>query len=302
MNTFSRSPVWARSGTEGIPNPGGIVWLASYPKSGNTWMRTLLANLVKSRGQVVSLQQLDTPYSGPIASSARLFESMVGEPFCNLNPALVDRLRPRAYRDFAALLRLPCWMKVHDAWRRTSSGEALFPPEVSLGCIYIVRNPLDVAVSMAPFFNKTLDESVDMLCDPGAGLCMDKNRLCRQLPQLMYDWSGHVESWIDSPIERKMVLRYEDMLADTSGCFRAVLDWSGIPYSESELEGAVSASDFRQLKAQEEKEGFRERGKSDTPFFRSGKAGGWREALTEKQVDRIVGQHGRVMRELGYLD
>lgn len=293
---------WMIAGMPAHIEQPGLIWLASYPKSGNTWVRALLANLVKSRGQSVELNALRHDYFGSIASCPDLFEVQTGVPFGSLPAETVDILRPQIYRRWGSQVCHPTLVKVHDAWRHTAQGIPLFPEEHSLGCIYIVRNPLDVAVSMAPFYDVSLDEAIERLCDQEDGFCMKHDRLYPQLPQWMGDWSGHVESWIDSPISRKLVLRYEDMLSDTTACFRTLLEWSGIPFTESQLKLAVEAASFKNLQAKENQSGFKERGKSRTPFFRSGKAGGWREALTDTQIDRIISCHGRVMARLGYLD
>lgn len=293
---------WLRSGTNAAAEEPGLIWLASYPKSGNTWIRSFVTQLVCFRGAEVALNRLHHEYYGDIASSAAVFERFAGLPFDLLPRPVVDNLRPEVYVRWGAQVQHPTLVKVHDAWRLTSSGKQLFPEAHSLGCIYIVRNPLDVAVSMAPFYDISLDAAIGRLCNPEDGLAMKHDQGQLQLPQIMFDWSGHVESWIDSPIPRKLVLRYEDMLADTPACMRTLLDCFGIPYTEAALAQAVAGSSFKSLQVKEQKEGFKERNIGNTPFFRSGKAGGWREALTDAQVERIISCHGRVMARLGYLD
>ena len=67
------------------------------------------------------------------------------------------------------------------------------------------------------------------------------------------------------------------------------------------MEGALLRSSFISLQSQERSGGFRERILSDRAFFREGKAGAWRNTLSESQVKRIVGRHGAVMQRFGYL-
>lgn len=88
-----------------------------------------------------------------------------------LSDALVERLRPAVYRCLAAESPEPLFMKVHDAWGRSDSGEPLFPADVTAGVVYIVRNPLDLASSCAHHWGVSTAQAVENLCNPefGAG-------------------------------------------------------------------------------------------------------------------------------------
>jgi len=98
------------------------------------------------------------------------------------------------------------------------------------------------------------------------------------------------------------VIRYEDMLADPMATFTQAARFLQLPTDPARVEKAVRFSDFKVLSQQEAEKGFKERPGKTERFFRQGKSGGWRDRLTAAQVDRIVADHGAVMRRFGYLD
>ena len=99
------------------------------------------------------------------------------------------------------------------------------------------------------------------------------------------------------------VVRYEDMAAKPFPTFRALMDFLQLPADKARLQKAIRFTDFSELQRQEKREKFVEsRPDGASPFFRSGKAGGWREALDDSLVAKLVASHAEVMREFGYID
>ena len=276
------------------------VWLASYPKSGNTWMRALLANFLHASHQAVPLNALPIPN----AISNFRFDELAGVAVEDCNPDEVDRLIPAFLR-----LSLPApppgrphenaLHKVHSAYVVNGAGEPLFPEDLTAGAVYLVRNPLDVAVSWA-FYAEGGDcaRSVARLNDPGDTLGGGGRWQPRQR---LLDWSGHVESWRSAPFP-VLLVRYEDLLADTVAELRRVarfLRLQGV--TEARLRRAVAQSAFAVLRRRETREGFVENpGANSGLFFREGRAGGWRRALSAAQVRQVVRRHHATMATLGY--
>ena len=286
----------------------GLIWLASYPKSGNTWTRVFLTNyLGRDEAGPADINHLD---GGPIASDRVLFDEVIGVEAACLLPEEVRRLRPRVYcwmaRE-AARARKPLFVKVHDAWQRLPSGEGLFPAEATRAVIYIARNPLDVAVSLAHHNGQPVARTAARLCDPATVIgetAGDADADAgRQLPQFLGSWSDHARSWLDDsglPVHR---MRYEDMLADPAAAFGAMLAFAGVEVDPERLARAVQAAAFERLQEQERERGFRERRQTATAaFFRQGRAGGWREALSPELAAQIVQANRGMMRRLGYVE
>ncbi len=280
-------------------NPKPIIWLASYPKSGNTWFRIFLSNLFSESDEPVSINKL---HATPIASGRTLFDEYAGVSSSDLSQDEIDDLRPGVYREAAANSGELIFQKVHDAWRLTPSGEPMFPADVTKAVIYFIRNPLDVAVSFAFHSSSSFEKAVDEMNDPDNAFCGKPKRLYNQLRQHLMTWSGHVKSWVDESGLPVLVLRYEDMKADTYNSFKKALDFLELEFSDQKIRQAIHNADFRNVRLMEEAEGFNEKPIKMTSFFREGAAGGWRNHLDPKDVERIVSEHGEVMRRYGYLE
>ena len=279
----------------------GIVWLASYPKSGNTWLRVFFANLVADTDDPVSINALGHPR---IASSRRLFDDIVGIESSELTRDEVRLLRPRVYERMARELDTAAarFVKIHDAFTRTDDGVPIIPVSTTPRVIYIVRNPLDVAVSFAHHSGDSVDVTIERMCDEQFRFGADPSRLHEQLDQALLSWSGHVTSWVDEPSLEVFVLRYEDMHERPDEVFRGAAQFAGVSCTAEQIARAIKQSSFEELSHQEAAHGFAERSARADRFFREGKTGGWREVLTEQQIDRLVGAHGPVMLRFGYTE
>jgi hypothetical protein len=276
----------------------GFYWIASYPKSGNTWLRLFLHSL--SIGGLIPdfTKSLDFVTHGATRPE---FEAVLEFESGDLTNDEIARARPRQYEMEAASAATPLFRKVHDRWDVTPVGEPLFPLAVTLGVIYLVRDPRDVAVSFAYHNNASLDWVITAMANSRQPIDPGRRRLPQQLPQILGTWGGHVESWLDAPGLRRLVLRYEDMCVDAEGRFAEAADFLGLDASRTAIAAATEAVRFTALRDQEEAKGFRERPVYLKRFFRRGLAGGWRDTLSAAQVARIESDHGPVMRRLGYL-
>lgn len=275
--------------------PRGISWLASYPKSGNTWLRMVLRS-VHGDGcepDINTSLQVES-----ISSSRHWFDTITGIASSDLSEHAIDTLRPAVFRALAAEPAVPTMYKSHESYRRTDTGDWLFPPEASAGAVYLVRDPRDVALSFAAHLGKDVDATIAVMNDDD--YCLAPKGTGTQLRQHVGSWSDNLRSWLDAPIP-KLVVRFEDMLSSPAESFRTVLDFLSISASDDVLENAVEACRFQRLQEQERAEGFFERPRRSTAFFRHGVAGGWREGLTPEQAASIESKHAAAMREFGYL-
>lgn len=277
---------------------GGIYWLASYPKSGNTWFRTFLQNLQEDSKQPVDINELST---GNIASGRGWLDEVLGFDTAELDPNEVDRLRPEVYRWSLRDDEIG-YHKIHDAYTYTLDDEPLVSREATLGALYILRNPLDVAPSYANHNHSTIDDAITRMGESKHALCRSRKSLPNQVQQQLLTWSKHVLSWVDAPGLNCLVIRYEDMLNDPVATFTRAARFLHLPDDSARVEKAIRFSEFKVLARQEEENGFKERPPKTERFFRQGKSGGWRDKLAPEQVERIVADHGEVMRRFGYLD
>ncbi len=260
-------------------------------------MRVLLTNYLSKGAEPADINEI---FGRPLASSRHAFDDAVGVSAAELTEDEVERLRPAVYRR-AAQREGMTFYKVHDRWSLTSAGEPLTPPEVSLGVIYLLRNPLDVAVSFSHHTGWSIESIVDSMADPTFCLSAGSRRLDLQLPQKLSTWSTHVTGWVDQCHIPVHVVRFEDLKGDPERAFEGVVRFLG-GGDEEAIRRAVYFSRFSELQRQEAERGFKETPVATKAFFRRGVTGAWRDEVPPHLVERVVEAHAAVMKRFGYLD
>jgi hypothetical protein len=277
-----------------------IIWLASYPKSGNTWMRILLTNYIRNSQVPADINKLE---GGPIASARVWFDEWAGVEASALDDDNIERLRPGVYKCMSREEQETLYMKVHDSWSRTDQGEGLFPIDVTSGVIYILRNPLDMASSCANHWGVSLEQAVSDLCNIDHSIARSVGGMSDQLKQKLSSWSGHVKSWIDESDLPIHLVRYEDLKLDPERSFGEVVRFCRLPWDANRVNRAVAFSNFAEMQRQELASDFVERPpRAKGNFFRRGQAGSWRDELPTHLAQRLIDAHGETMRRFGYLD
>jgi len=281
-----------------FPDNKKIIWLASYPKSGNTWFRAFLANLMRQSDQPADINELE---GAPIASSRQLFDEATGLSSSDLTSEEIENLRPHVYDFIAQNSTEIIFHKIHDAFITTSEGLPLIPAQATICALYFVRNPLDIAVSFAHHANISLNASVAAMNNNNYTFCSKNSRLHMQLQQKLLSWSNHVWSWTAQTNFPVMVIRYEDMMLEPFITFSKAVKFCGLNNNDDEIQEAIRKSSFSELQKQEKENGFREKGPDSVTFFRKGKIGSWKEELTAELVEIIRSDHQHVMKQLAYL-
>lgn len=274
-----------------------IIWLASYPKSGNTWLRVFLANYLRDGPEPVDINNLGTD---GIASDRSQFDRLVGIESSLLTDDESDLYRPGLYELLAATGSKTLWVKVHDAFTQNRAGIDLFPASVTRCALYVIRNPLDLAVSLTHHMGEDLERCVFQLANEAAASGRHRG-LPPQLRQRHLSWGLHVTSWVDGAPFPVHVMRYEDMLDRPLETFGAAASAAGLPLDVRRVARAVEHSRFGVLAAQEQAAGFQERPAAAKRFFREGRSDVWLETLSQQQVDRIVQANALTMSRFGYL-
>jgi len=273
---------------------GNIVWLASYPKSGNTWLRAFLANLIANRPTPVPLAEL--PNYGRLEAEPELYSRIAGRPSTELSFTELCALRPQVHAAIAAAAPKTVFVKTH-SMAGAMDGVPLLTPSVSAGSIYVVRNPLDVVISMSHHFGIDLDAAIDYLNNENSAT--ENSDLF--VTEFLGSWSQHVKSWADMESERILILRYEDLLEKPAKYFGKVARMIGADNDRIRVERAIRHSDFRALADMEKRDGFVEVPIKGKRFFRAGRSNQWREKLSRDQVARIVEAHRTQMQRFGYV-
>jgi hypothetical protein len=238
------------------------VFLVSFPRSGSTWLRFLMGNLVHTEGSVTFAN----------------IESVIPYVDIHSDKALLRAPRPRILESHETFC--PWYPKV----------------------IYIVRDPRDVAVSYHYILKKDRWLPEDFSMDEFLPLFLEG----RDFGVRLGPWASHVMSWTKMRQNTPgfLLLRYEDVLADTSRELSRVAGLLNVPASSERIERAVEMSAAGRMRSLEKTEGrlwkTTRRSRQDMPFVRSARSGDWKTILPEKAVLLIESAWGAEMRALGY--
>ncbi|MEM7744349.1 MAG: sulfotransferase domain-containing protein [Pseudomonadota bacterium] len=262
------------------PSLQRIVWLASFPKSGNTWTRIFLANLMMPANEVPDINHLYRFTTADVRQD--FFDRAAGGEFRGSSTEDWLKVRPKVLALIAASKPGHHFVKTHSQIGRME-GTPLIPPGVTAGAVYLMRNPFDVALSYARHLSMDLDATIDRMLDPTS-----VNATSTGILEFIGRWDAHVASWAEAPGLAPHVMRYEDMIADPETTFRSLIGYLRVQANDGKLRKAIRAASFKNLQAQESKKGFRERPEGMQRFFATGQSGGWREKMTPAQISRLV--------------
>ncbi len=260
----------------GGPSATPVIWLASFSKSGNTWMRFLLARLL----------------FGPVASSAEL-ECLVPDIHAPTGAAGT----PWRLHHGHLLLKTHWTFNVsrNQGWRMA-------------GAIYIVRDPRDMLASLLRYFQATSPPARDRVL---ANFVETGGSTPEFVRFGFGNWCQHVESWLVEAPRRVPVhlVRYEDMLARPRTELRRLAEAFGRKAGDSELEACIEDSRIDRLRAIEQRDAAtgtgglgrlaKARGEGFT-FFPSGRAGTHRELLRRSELRLLEPLFEPWLTRLGY--
>lgn len=271
----------------------GIYWLSSYPKSGNTWFRIFLANLLYADDSPMDINLVEYLINDQMTTSRQWVDKACGFDSALLTHDELDELKPTLYSAYG-LAHPVSYHKLHKAYTYLDNGTPLIPAEGCLGAIYFIRNPLDVAISLANHFLCSIDDAIDIMSNHDFALY--------PLRQKFLSWSKHVASWVEAKHVNVCMLRYEDMVFEPQASFTKAVEFLALDVTKEKISQAISNSEFNKLKQVEEDVGFFEKPPRLERFFRKGIVGDWKNALNDEQIERVIEEHGKMMQRFGYLD
>ena len=200
-------------------NPRGIVWLASYPRSGSTWMRVFLNALYqvlfRPEPATIDLNRLSSLEASDLEVAR--YEAVLGRRARDITPDMIAAARPQVQMRIAAEAGGLVLVKTHNAMRE-DRGVPMINKRASAGGIYIVRNPLDCAVSLAEFRGIPVDQAITDMATPGFANYGTK----KSVYWICGSWSENVASWTAAAGGPILAVRYEDMLDKPQEAFGGV--------------------------------------------------------------------------------
>ena len=278
-----------------------IIWLASYPKSGNTLMRSILSSYFYSKDGNFEFKNLNQIKQFPMSVDFMSLgidienDKEVFKNFINVQKFINEKKRSLSFFKTHSSL-----VKMYDC--------DFTNLENSLAAIYIVRDPRNVVTSFANHNGISVDEATDIIIDQN--MFTDKSsNVCKVL---VGSWASNYNSWKEFKKKDKYILiKYEDLISKKKTVLIRVFKFlNQVGFSHNlniiKLNKAIKTTEFNLMKSKEEKESFsealpdKETGKRRV-FFNLGPKNDWRKILDKKNIEKIEKHFKNEMLELGYL-
>jgi|TARA_B110000503_G_scaffold26899_1_gene42600 hypothetical protein len=279
-----------------------IIWLASYPKSGNTWVRYFLTSLIYSNQGKNGLEKLGFIMQYPKRDQ---FEKLVTN-FDDFNQIRKNWINSQNLINSDKKIKI---FKTHHVL--CGLGEENFTNEKNtLGAIYIVRDPRNVISSILYHFNlSNTEEALNFIQKEEKFIGNVKNKVNYPLHTLIGSWKTNYNSWKNVG-KNFLLVKYEDLILNPNTEFKRIADYItntiNIKFSEEQIEKSINECSFKNMRSLEDKNGFIEsikdsEGKNKKKFFNLGPKNTWKENLDKKFADEIENSFNDEMKELGYI-
>ena len=292
-----------------------IIWLASYPKSGNTWVRTIINQIIfndiKSKTEVFDKLTRIRRYPSKI--------DIIGLPQLP-NHNEFTKEQKKEVIDFT----IKNWSVSQDKINKNNKTNILKTHNIlcklnldgknysfadlnnTIGVIHIVRDPRNIVTSVKNHFSiNTEEDSVEMLCDNYNWTGFANN----EIPQLLSSWSNHYNSWKKFP-NNYLLIKYEDLVSDISKEIMRIAKYLSnhfeYEFSDKIVDEIKKNTSFENFKELETKGKFNENsineitGEKNT-FFNLGPENNWKKILKKESIYKIEEEFKKEMKELGYL-
>ena len=280
-----------------------IIWLASFPKSGNTWMRAFLSSYL-----YLDLDKENFTFN--------LLKKI--ERFPNLNQLNNIGIKPKSFLDVAKswiptqnhinLNNKINLLKTHQAFGNFEN----FPftdSNNTLGAIYLVRDPRDVLISYSKHMKQSIDKTLDLVLedDSKGNLFEGKNSV---IGEMRGSWSQHYNSWKYSNLKEKIIIKYEDLINNPFDTFSKAISHLNYLFRKlsfpletnaERIRKCIQISNFNNLQNLEKKLGFSDNIKSGATFFNKGTTNQWQDELNDKIIYKIEKKFKKEMKELNYI-
>ena len=280
-----------------------IIWLASYPKSGNTYVRAFLSAYYFSKDGQFEFSQISNINQFPRKEFLDQNTKSVLEASKQWMPS---------QRKIIANKKIK-FLKTHSCLGNYK-GNTFTSNETSLGAIYIVRDPRNVFTSLKNHFSYDDEKALQMILDK-KGILMSKGY---ETFSYIGSWASNYLSWFNYKNFRRLFVKYEDLLENKYETFRDIIVFSNTLMNRSEgvdkskLQKAIETTNFDVLKNKEVKESFNSsdigfkswrnnHSENKNLFFNLGPENKWEKNLDTKIKEDIEINFNEEMKNLKYL-
>ena len=278
-----------------------IIWCASYPKSGNTWVRAIISSLLYSKDGVFNFNLLREISQFPRRT---YFKDFTNDYF-KLDKLSQYWIPAQEKINSDGKLRI---YKTHNGNFNISGND--FTNKINTqGVIYIVRDPRNLVTSISNHYQINMEESVNFLIDEKRQLySLDpENNFEWNMVNLLSSWKNHYNSWKIS--SNLILIKYEDLLYDTKSQIKRLSmflkRFGEFESNDKKINNIIKTTSFEILKKKEEKEGFEEASEeskdTNIKFFNLGPKNNWKDIVDKRLIYKIENTFKKEMEELNYL-
>ena len=277
-----------------------IVWCASYPKSGNTWVKAIISSLLYSEDGIFNFNMLKKVGQFPIRHQ---FKDFI-EDYSDLKKISEHWIKAQEKINLDGKLRI---YKTHSG-NYNLFGNNFTNNMNTSGVVYIVRDPRNLISSISNHYQHNLKTSTDFLLEEQKLLFITdpkdpKHKSETNVVNLLGSWKAHYNSWKIS--SNLIIIRYEDLIADTkSQIYKLILfleKFANFKISNKKIDNIIRTTSFEVLQKKEAKNGFMEAASSKIKFFNLGPRNTWKNIVDEKLIYKIEKNFKKEMKELNYL-
>mgnify|MGYP006151129509 FL=1 len=283
-----------------------FIWLASYPKSGNTLVRSLLASYFFSKDGIYNFSLTKNIKQFPIL---KLFEDL-GIDITNENEVIANYIRVQQSFNKKESTQ---FLKTH-SYLFNIENNAFTDLNNSLGVIYIIRDPRNVVTSYANHFSMSVDESTNRLINKWVfSGNINSFNYAEQTTIYSGTWASNYKSWKSFKSQGKyLLIKYEDLINKKEEMLLKMLKFiyklnkKNFEIDKVKFKNVINSTSFERMKALEKEVGFNESkvnnktGKKIT-FFNLGKKNDWKKIISPTIKEKIENAFKEEMEELGYL-
>ena len=279
-----------------------IIWLASYPKSGNTWLRSIVSSLLYSESGNFDFELLKNIRQFP---EKQFFKDIIDD-FSNFNEIKRNWITAQEKINLSKNLKI---FKTHHG--KYTLGEHNFTNDKNtLAIIYIVRDPRNLVKSISHHFNLNLDKACEFLLSPeiiGNGKSWEEKK--DGMYNLLGKWNDHYRSWTANK-DNLLLIKYEDLVKDIDAQMNRIIDflkkYSKFKINTDKKKNIIKTTSFKNLQDMEKKGKFIENAFSNDMkkinFFHLGPKNKWEDSLNKNILKKIENGFSKEMQELGYLN
>ena len=278
-----------------------IIWIASYPKSGNTWIRSIISSLVYTNDGVFNFDLLKKIRQFP---SKRYFENFTNK-FQDINELKKVWIESQ---NFINLDKKVKFFKTHHI--NCKIGEHAFTNQNNtLGVIYIVRDPRNLINSFKNHYNIDTKKAKNLITSSQTVTgALGKTNYQNNIFTILGSWKDHYRSWTNT--NNLLLLKYEDLIFDPLKEIKKIISFLekllNFDYNDQKIENIINSTSFSALQNMETKIGFNEAvldetSKNKVKFFNLGKENKWEKFLNKEEVEDINEKFSLEMKDLGYI-